>query len=138
MEFVAGAKMISIACILFTCASELLVSLQEQLPEPQMPGILVSSAVQGMLPWWFCGGVCEGKAYWLFGQGLRWPFLGLSMVRRERGKKKDFRLSRLVNSKSTVYLVSHINLTLLKSESNPNYKITYCLVYMSILHISGK
>ena len=128
--------MISTAYILFTCALELLVSLQGQLPEPQKPGILVSSAVQGMLPWWSCGGVCEGKAYWLFGQGLQWPFLGLSMVIRER-EKKDYRLNKLVNSKFIIYLVSQLNLTLLNSEINPNYKITY-LTYTSILCISGK
>lgn len=137
MTFVAGARIISTACISFTCALELLVSLQEQLPEPQMPGILASSAVQGMLPWWSCGGVCAGKAYWLFGQGLQWPFLGLSMV-WEKKKKKDYRLSRLVNSKSIIYLVSQLYLTLLRSEINPNYKITPYLTYTSIFHISGK
>ena len=46
---VAGARVRFTVCIFFTCVVELLVSLQELLPEPQMPGILASSAVQGML-----------------------------------------------------------------------------------------
>lgn len=47
---VAGARVRFTVCILFTCVVELPVSLQEQLPEPQMPGTLAFSAVQGMQP----------------------------------------------------------------------------------------
>lgn len=51
LAFEAGARMVSTICIPFTCALELLVSLQEQPPEPQMPKIPASSAGPGMLPW---------------------------------------------------------------------------------------